>query len=421
MSALAWKVAADMIRGMQVAGCVLLLGGLASTAGAMDAVDIDPQRVSVGGFSIVPMGNLVHAHDCGELHPKAMLGAGWNSNVHGTESDPVDDYYLRSLAGLEYLFRPAQDHLLVANVEIDRRDQLKEDDRDLTGGIASLRWLREGPRLSTDLRAGYGINDDPLLETGEPVTNDEAIVAGSASWLGAVSRTTVSFNAKRVDYTEDSRFFDKDQRDYQRYGPVFEFARLRAVDSDLFVRVRVDRIDYDVQERYADSLGVNASAGFRNRFGTRSSIEMSAGVDHRRYEAAVGKEARAITRPAADATLTWSWKAGSELSASAFSGIQDAVAGSGSWMYGGSVEVRYRLLLNTLVRAQVGYTRILGDDRIPGGVDQDRQVRYGEIGSAYFFGDGLAIRALVAYAESDSDIGQDYDRVRALTELGFVF
>ncbi len=406
-----------MIGAMRCAVCVLLIGSCELAQG----VDIDPERVSVGVFSIVPMGNLVHAQGRGELHPKALLGVGWNSNVYGTQSNPTADAYLRELAGLEYRFRPVVDQLVVADVEVDRRDQLKEDRLDITGGVASLQWLRQGPRLESDVRAGYGINDDPLLETGEPVRNDEAIATGSASWIGALSRTTLAFNAKRVDYTEDSRFFDKDQRDYWRYGPIIEFARRRAVDSDTFVRVRIDRIDYDVQERYADSIGAHGTIGWRNRFGARSRIELGAGVDHRRYEAAVGKDAQSITRPAVEATGRWSWEEGSELSASLFSNIQDAVAGGGAWMYGGDVEVRYRLLRRAFVRALVGYTRILGDDRIPGGVAEDREVRYGEVGAGYHFRAGFAVRVLAGYATSDSTIGQDYERTRALSEVAFVF
>ncbi len=394
---------------------VVLLIGVTATIGAVEG--IDRPEVDVGGFSLVPMGNLVHADGASEWHPKALLGASWNSNVYGQEVAPVGDVIGRAIAGLEWRWHAAPAHLVVADAELEHQNYLTEDALDLTGGRAALEWIREGPQLTTNVGASGSRNQDPLIESGELLVRDQAQAEAAAQWDTLTSRFSGRLFASSVDYREGGRFFNENQRDFVRFGTDLGYGLVRAQDSLIFVNLRLDRIAYSENTRYSDSNGARLLGGWRGLIGARATLEAGLGVDFRSYDAGAGMPPQTTTRPAANLELRWPWEEGSQVRARVFSEVIDAAGGSGGWTYGGLVDGRWRLLINSYLFGDLGLTEIQGDPNVPGGTDEQRSIISAGAGAAYFLRDGIGTRLRVGWTDSTSSANTNYDRIIVALDL----
>ncbi|MBA3685166.1 MAG: hypothetical protein H0W72_08000 [Planctomycetes bacterium] len=397
-----------------------LMLGFGTVAALVGVEGVDRPEIAVGGFGLVPMANLVHADGTSEWHPKALLGASWNSNVYGRESSPTSDVVGRGIAGLEWRWRAAPAHLVRADAELEHQQYASESALDLTGGRAAVEWAREGPRLTTNVDARIARNQDPLIESGELIVRDEGDVEAAAQWNTLTSRFNGRLFASNVDYREGGRFFNENQRDFVRYGTTLGYGLIRARDSLIFADLRIDRIAYSENTRYADSSGARLLGGWRGLIGVRATLEAGLGVDHRSYGDGAGMPGATTTRPAANLELRWPWEQGSEIRARIESEVIDAASGSGGWSYGGSLDGRYRLRINSHLFGGAGLTRIEGDPDVPGGTDQQRSILSMEAGIAYFLRDGIGSRLRVEFTDSSSSDDVTYQRVILALDFAIV-
>lgn len=395
-----------------------LVFALASVAAA---VEDRREPVRVAGFPLPPLAHLTWADDRLELHPKALLGAGWDSNVYGRSADERSDIHLRQLAGVETRWHAGRMHEVLVDLELDRRDYLGENDLDLTGGRAEAAWRREASRSTMGARVGYARDDTPLVESGELIARDEAVAALDGGWSAAAMRYAGSASVTRLDYRRDSRFFTADQRDALRPAVTVRLGYVDARESELYGSLRLDRIAYSTNERYQDSDGVRIVAGYRGRLAVRSRFSIEAGLDHRRYRANAIADDSAVTRPGFEATVRWPWEEGSEVGLRVYSEVQDGIAGGAAWETGAGLDLRYRLLVNAALLAELGLVRIEPETGIAGAGGGTRTNRSARAGAEYQLREGVGVRLLGGWQDGRQPDGEAFTRFGAELALAVAF
>jgi hypothetical protein len=383
-----------------------------------------PERpsVEVGGFALRPMANLTYRDDTVEMHPKALVGLGYNSNVRAQENGDGDVFY-RVVAGVESRWYLTPSSALVADGEIEQLDYVDENEFDLVGGRGSLEHVWQGERWQTNLTGRFARTQEPLVQTGEQIDHDDIEGLAEVAYTSLRSHIVAGVSAQREDFLDDSRLFDDRERDSNRYGVGVRFGRITARDSELFARTRVMATVYDQSTVYRDNRGVVALVGYSGRAGTRSTFLAEGGIEYRRYDAGFGADegGRTAVRPAGTLRLLWPWETGSQIEAGVFSELRDSLTSNALWLYGGSVEGRYRLRTNMRV---FGAVRVFESEDVepPAGTESDQRITAQlEAGAEYFLREGIGIRLRTSYSDSDANNEADYDRLLAALEFAVVF
>ena len=395
-----------------------LVFALASIAAAVEDRR-DPVRVD--DFSLPPLAHWTFADDRLELHPKALLGVGWNSNVYGRSDDVVADTYLRQLAGIETRWHAGRMHDLRLDLEIDNRTYLNESELDLFGGHLDASWRHEAARSTMGARAAYARDADPLVESGEQIARDESVVAIDGGWNAAAMRYAATASVSRIDYRQDSRFFTEDQRDALRPALILRLGHVNARDSEAYTSLRVDRIIYATDERYQDSLGARLVVGYRGRLAARARFSVEGGLDHRRYQANAVADESAVTRPGFEGTVRWPWEAGSEVGLRVFSEVEDGIAGGASWDTGAYFDLRYRLLVNAALIGGFGFVRIEPETGIAGAPSGSRTNQDARLGGEYVLREGVGLRLLGTWQNGRQPDGADFTRLGAELVMAIAF
>ncbi len=242
-------------------------------------------RVQFEGIGLRPAARLHYLHGALELHPKAALGAGWDSNVELDADDPVSDSFTILAVGLETRWHRSRSDRFTGDLLFKLRDYHQEDDSDLYGGQADLRYTHERAGGRIDLAGAYGRWDDPLPETGRAQRHQYF----SGSLRGRLSRARnelgLELFARRDAYLEAGFSDAAGERDHTDYGLRgrwgHRFARLRPAALELVVRRRLyDESDAPYQDGWVGTLG----AEYRWPLGENTGIELAAGVSGRFHE-----------------------------------------------------------------------------------------------------------------------------------------
>lgn len=400
----------------------VLMATLSAVGAAAEG--IDRPTVDVGGFALKPMANLTYRDHTVELHPKALVGVGYNSNVPAAVN-AEDDAFYRFIAGLEARFYLTPSSDLVADGEIEKLDYLDQDDFDLIGGRGRIEHVWQGIRWQSNLTGSFARTDEPLVQTGEQIAHDDEAAIAVLSY--ASLRTHLVFDASilREDFLDDSRIFDEDERDSNTYGSGVRVGFFSARDSEWYARTRVSSTIYDDSNVYQDSLGILGLIGYTGRLDVRSTFLAEAGIEFRRYEGTFANDpafdGRTAVVPAGEFKVIWPWETGSRLEAGLFSELHDSVTSNAMWLYGGHVSGRYRL------RQQLGLFGSLmlfkGEDteRPAGTLAERRTTGQTEAGVEYFMRDGVGVRLRTTYTKSDANTDADYERFLAALEFAIVF
>ena len=124
--------------------------------------------VNVGDFEIIPMGDLGNFSSW-DIHPKALVGTGYDSNIFGEENNTDSDLFLRGIAGITTRWNSQQTAEVTANAEYETKQFLdsKYDGADFNGGTLELHYENEGLLNTISAHIGWQRADDPTISTGE--------------------------------------------------------------------------------------------------------------------------------------------------------------------------------------------------------------------------------------------------------------
>lgn len=414
-----------MRRAAHLAACAAIAAA-AGLPGAEGDVDDAPGTVTVGGFRLRPMGNLRFHEGRTELHPKAMAGIGYDSNVFAVERDETEDEFAELIAGAEGRYLGFERALITWDVELVGRTYDDVGSRDLLGGHAAARWERDAtPEVDWSAEARYERVDDPLIDTGAQVERSRLDVDGAWTRTGLANRLELAAGYTMIEHHEGGRTFGAEERDSNEGRLWLTYGRRRAEHSELLAEATLAARAYEEEDPYQDFVAASFEAGWRGIVGTRVRIHALAGVAARVHDDDFAGDPafddETVVAPIGSLLVRWPYEAGSHLEFHGEHRLDDATSANAALVASGAARLRHRLRDRFALLAEAGLLHLRFSGSAAGAEDEERTtVRLGG-GLEYFLRDGVGLRGTVTWDDSESETAQDYRRLIARLQLGIVY
>jgi hypothetical protein len=403
---------------------VSLLVALACVGSAVGA-DQDP--VNVKDISVRPMANLTADNGTLVLHPKVLLGVGFNDNIFATETNEKDDVYGRGLVGLTADWRLNPHNSLAFNGEFEGLHYSKSENENgnMVGGLAEADYKWREAKNEGTIHGGYARFDDPLVETGQQILRENFIGSGSLTMQGSEMRTVANANITATNYLEDGLGFTSDSRDNSVYSAMGRFGITTARDTYYYALIGGDRVEYWDSNQFNNSWGVKAGLGSQVRLGDRSSLTAEAGVDYRVYDDYFNKSAtyddKTIIGPYVNIAARWPWETGSHVGLKAFSRLDESLTANAALVYGGGLDGRYRLLAHSALFAAANIYHSEDSGQGAGIATETRDTIDVSGGIEHEMCKGVVGRLKAVYTDSDSENSNSFTRLVTAFDLAIAF
>lgn len=401
--------------------------GLIGSSTVLAAGEAAREPLWVDRIPVLPGGNLIYDEGRLELHPKALVGLGYDSNVDAAPTSPDDDAYARGLAGVQVYWLPTVADRLSLDAYADAKRYLDRDDRDFTGGRVRLGWIREsalGP-LATVVADGMLV-DDPLIETGRQV--QRARYEGQAGWWARGNTNTIRLGIAVLgeDFLEDAGVFTEDERDYLRPQANAEWWYGRPDGATkLGLRFTVERSDYrESGSPYQDGTGMSLLGLITHYFAPTLQLTGHVGVEHRRYTDDFAEDPayddQTITRPVGELLLRWDPEEYSRVDLGIASIITPTIDANAAYLLQAWISGRWRLQRSFGVLGEVNLYELQRSGTATGDPPRDLTLRV-RAGCELWARDGLVIRALGGADFSEPENGDGYERLLASIDTAVVW
>ncbi len=160
--------------------CSLTLVALACAPLAAEDTDVNSgnseaaatektETVLVGGFAIEPFGHLASPNDALVIHPKALIGLGYDTNIFATQTDTKHSAFLDGIAGVDLRWMATQQDKLVLSGEYEGEDYFSQKGRNLSGGKAVVSYRHTADVWDAGGMASASRTNYPLIVTGQVI------------------------------------------------------------------------------------------------------------------------------------------------------------------------------------------------------------------------------------------------------------
>ena len=404
---------------------VALLVAIACTTSVMAAENDNP--VLVKDLNVEPRANLTADDGTLRLHPKAMLGVGYNSNIFAEAQDEKDDFYVRGLAGLQADWRLNAHNSLALNGEFEGLQYSDDDNKDgnMVGGLLTADYRWNEANNNAVVHAGYARFDDPLIQTGEQILRQTIDGSGMVDLRGANLRTIIKASVTATDYLEDGSGFSEESRDSTVYQVLGRLGLNTARDTYYYALLGVDRWDYWDNVQYNDSNGILAGLGTKLRMGDRATLLAEGGATYRIYEEDFGNNAayddKQVLAPYLNIQALWPWESGSSVGLNAFSRLDESLTANAAWVYGAVLDGRYRLLARSALFGSLGGYHSEDSGQGQGLANDSRDTLEAVAGVEHEITKGLVGRLRATYTDSTADVSNDFTRYIVAVDLAAAF
>lgn len=407
---------------------VALLAALACVAPVFAAqTESETTTVTVKDIEVRPMANLASDDDTFTIHPKVLVGVGYNTNVYAEAVNENKGFYYRGMAGFLLGLRLNEHNRLSFDGEAEGLAYFKQenDQANLAGGLAMLDYQWQESRNSAGIHAGFARVDDPIIQTGQQVLRDTYDGNASLTLTGAVVRNVVRVGAQRIDYLEDALGFTKDSRDNNSFNVTLRTGCTHARDSFYYLLVGYENTGYDKNTQFNDFSGYTAGLGGQVRLGERSSATVEAGATYRvyanEYAGSAVYDDKTVVEPYASMAIIAPWEEGSHVGARAFSRLDESLSANAAWIYGVGIDARYRLTMNAGLFGGVTGYQSKDSGHGPGIAAEERTTTEAVIGVDCELRRGLTGRVKINYTDSTSKQNNDFTRMIVAVDLAAAF
>ena len=382
------------------------------------------QEVPVSDFTIPPAGDLRLIQDRLELHPLALLGVGWISDV-----DPVTrrgtDTYERGLVGLLARYLPNPDWNARFEGELERVRYNRFADQDATIGRMLLGGDYTGVGFWVKGSGGWTSTQDAVVISGEQVLRDDydLTLIGHrqvvADWW---EEAALEWNY--LDYRDATSLFNADEADHTTWSGDLRVGSGEREDQYWFAG-HLEFVDYPSGPRFNDCRAVIASAGRRWPLGPRTSLHAEGGVIARFYADDFLKDPafddRTVIWPKVDVGAEWDWEESSHIAARAFSTANDSLGSNAETSYGLAGDMRLRLLRRCALVAGLSLSHDRSSGAPAGETVPSREVANASIALQYEFAVGLSAHVRFLGSHVDSSNGESYNREQVSADLAYAY
>ena len=405
---------------------VSLLVALAC-AGSVSLVGADQAPVTVKDIAVRPMGNLKSDDGTFSIHPKVMLGVGYNDNIFATNTNEADDVYGRGLAGLMGDWRLNPHNSLAFNGELEglQYSKSENDQANMVGGLAEADYKWREAKNEGVVHGGYARFDDPLVETGQQILRENIIGSGSLTMQGSEMKTVASASIEATNYLDEGSGFTDASRDNTTYDVMCRLGTTTARETYYYGLVGIDRIDYWDNVQFNDSWGATAGVGAQVRMGERSTLTAEAGVSYRVYDEDFSQIAayddKTVFAPYINIVALWPWESGSHVGLNIFSRIDESLTANASYVYGAGLDGRYRLLVRSALFASLSYYHSEDSGQGVGIAVESRDTVEGGGGIEHEMCKGVVGRLKAVYTDSNAELANTFTRLVVAADLAIAF
>jgi hypothetical protein len=398
-----------------------LLAAMSGFATSLVVQAEESQPVSVADFSITPMGNL-GGDSVWDVHPKILVGTGYDSNLYGDENNEDSDAYFRGIAGITTRWNYSETLTVTGNGEYETKQFLdsKNDGADFNGGTFSLDAQQVGLLSTTSVYVTWNRADDPAPSTGETTATSTLSTGVNYRFEGLLTTYSLSISVRDINYLEDSRTFDAEERDKTDYTLSGAYGRSINEGEYWYIRGQVEASEYATNRSNQDSWTLGVTAGVTMLLGQRTSFVAEAGLKNRWYdeESSVGADDKSVLGPFAQLSVLYPWEEGSSVELIGRADVTDSSSVNAQVELGLDLNGRLRLRDRLSAFGGFGFTSL--EDQ--GGGSQERRTTFkATLGLEYELRDGVAGRVFGRSTNSSADVDDDFDRYEAIAEVGVVF
>jgi hypothetical protein len=403
-----------------------IMAALGVGGGMLGAVDsLDPAMlVPVHDFSVQPMGNLSTSDGSIDLHPKALVGLGYDSNVFATSSDQSSDVYYRGMVGLFARYLPNPDLTVTLDGEFERQIFRHDTSFNATIGHAVLDCVEIGPDHRWDAGAGFVRLDDPVFDSGERAVHEEITVHDAFIQSDAIRHQSIELEYQRQDYLQGTPFFARQDMDRNLVTLTAHEGVLPLPDQEWYLGAVLSYSHYDV-DFFNSSSRVTSFAGINEAIGSRSHAALAAGVSWWHFSRCFAGDPsygdREVVAPYLDASLYWSWADGSDIHVAAFSHLLESLTSNAYWVIGSEIGGEHQLLDNSSAFFDLQVFRARGSGAPAGQEIEVRTQKQATVGFSYILHDGVVTHLEGSYLDSDSRTSVSYDRLSATVDIAIVY
>lgn len=387
----------------------------------------EPKPVPVKDFSVRPMANLAYSDNRLLLHPKVLVGLGYDSNVYAETRDENSGTFVRGLVGvlLDYRINPHQS--LAIDGEFETKTYLKEenDEGDLIGGRAALDYRWQEERNSAGLHLGYDRFNDPLIQTGEQVLRQTVDGNLSGAFSTSAILSVVRIGVVSTDYLEDAAYFTEQSRDNNEIDATLRIGYSEARDTFYYALIGYESVQYDEDTQFNSSNGVTGGVGLQVRLGERASLTAEGGVTYRIYDdnfaGSTAWDDEEVLAPYLNIAARWPWEQGSHIGLRLFSRLDESITANAAWVYGGIFDGRLRMAQHTGLFGSVSIYQSKDSGSGSGIQAEERTTQEGQAGIEHELRRGVVVRVKGTYTDSESKTATDFDRFVAVIEAAAAF
>jgi hypothetical protein len=381
--------------------------------------------VSVGGFNVTPADGGLSAFDEHlVVHPKALIGGTYDSNVLGTQSSSPD-VSARVLAGATAQLQVDEQQKAIANVEIERVLYRKYSAEDITGELASLDFQQQGLVAKFDAQAEALRQEMPLFETGELVKSQVYMASSTADYKGLYTNYGAELQVQRTDYLENSSLFTAAQGSHDDYHVGVRAGWDYARDANVFLHLLGTHTDYRDDSLYDDSYGGALRLGWSGPLGDKSTLRVEAGVGYRHYldvdEKPPPYNQRNAYVPSLVVAMVWPWAEHSSMETTASSSIGDGVTSAAAWIVEASTTIHQELIESYVALLTLDVTQDRNVGAPAGGTQEVRTAYTVGLGCEHQLFPGLGVRLATSYLDSHSNSEPSYSRFQVSIDLASAY
>ncbi len=380
--------------------------------------------VPVHGFTVQPMGNLSTSDGSIDLHPKALIGVGYDSNVFATSEDQSSDFYYRGMVGIFSRYLPNPDLTVTLDGEFERQIFLHDTSSNATIGRAVVTCIETGAEHRWDAGAGFVRLDDPVFDSGERAVHEEITVHDGFSQSDAIRHQSLELEYQRQDYLQGTVFFARQDMDRNLVTLTAHEGVLPVPDEEWYFGAILGYSHYDV-DFFNSSSRISSFVGMNEAVGSRSHASVAAGVSLWHFSRCFANDPsyddREVVAPYLDASLYWSWADGSDLHVAAFSHLLESLTSNAYWVIGSELGGQVHVLDSSNAFFALQVFRARGSGAPAGQEIEVRTQKQATVGFSYVLHDGMVIHLEGSYLDSDSRTSVSYDRLSATVDFAIVY
>lgn len=378
----------------------------------------------VHSFTVQPMGNLSTGDGSIELHPKALVGLGYDSNVYATATDQSADAYYRGMVGIFARYLPNPDLTVTFDSEFERQIFLHDTDFNATIGRAVITSEDKGPDHSWNSGASFVRLDDPIFDSGERAIHEEITVYDEFIHNDTLRHQGLELEFQRQDYLQGTVYFTRQDMDRNLVTLTAHEGLLPLPDEEWYLGAILSYSHYDI-DYFNSSSRVTSFIGVDETLGSRSHATLAIGVSWWHFSQCFDDDPsysdKEVVAPYVDSSLNWSWADGSDLHITAFSHLLESLTSNAYWVIGSEFGGQRRVLDNSSVFFSLQIFKAHGSGAEAGQEVEIRTLKQAIVGFTYVLHDGVVTHLEGSYLDSNSRTAISYDRLSATVDIAVAY